>query len=34
MDVTVLHLMPAMMERQLDPVAGYLCARSKTAAAE
>lgn len=24
MDVTVLHLMPSLMERQLDPAAGYL----------
>ena len=24
MDVTVLHLMPTLMERQLDPAAGYL----------
>ena len=26
MDVTVLHLMPTLMERQLDPAAGYLLA--------
>ena len=24
MDVTVLHVMPTLMERQLDPAAGYL----------
>jgi len=28
MDVTVLHLMPTLMERQLDPAAGYLLQRS------
>ena len=28
MDVTVLHLMPHLMERQLDPAAGYLLQRS------
>ncbi|NDW06264.1 nitrite reductase large subunit NirB [Jiella pacifica] len=28
MDVTVLHLMPTLMERQLDPAAGYLLERS------
>ena len=27
MDVTVIHLMPTLMERQLDPAAGYLLAR-------
>jgi nitrite reductase (NADH) large subunit len=27
MDVTVLHLMPTLMERQLDPAAGYLLQR-------
>jgi len=27
MDVTVLHLMPTLMERQLDPVAGYMLQR-------
>ena len=27
MDVTVLHLMPTLMERQLDPSAGYLLAK-------
>ncbi len=27
MDVTVLHLMPSLMERQLDPAAGYLLKR-------
>ena len=27
MDVTVLHLMPTLMERQLDPAAGYLLKR-------
>ncbi|WP_181708129.1 nitrite reductase large subunit NirB [Chthonobacter rhizosphaerae] len=28
MDVTVLHLMPTLMERQLDPAAGYLLQRA------
>ena len=28
MDVTVLHLMPTLMERQLDPAAGYLLKRA------
>ncbi len=28
MDVTVLHLMPTLMERQLDPAAGYLLQKS------
>jgi len=28
MDVTVLHLMPTLMERQLDPAAGYLLERA------
>ena len=28
MDVTVLHLMPTLMERQLDPAAGYLLAKA------
>ncbi|WP_445501366.1 nitrite reductase large subunit NirB [Microvirga sp. G4-2] len=28
MDVTVLHLMPTLMERQLDPSAGYLLQRA------
>jgi len=28
MDVTVLHLMPTLMERQLDPSAGYLLERA------
>ena len=28
MDVTVLHLMPTLMERQLDPVAGHLLERA------
>ncbi|MAU95867.1 MAG: nitrite reductase large subunit [Fulvimarina sp.] len=28
MDVTVLHLMPTLMERQLDPAAGFLLERS------
>ncbi|MBN9248256.1 MAG: NAD(P)/FAD-dependent oxidoreductase, partial [Hyphomicrobium sp.] len=28
MDVTVLHLMPTLMERQLDPAAGYLLQRT------
>jgi nitrite reductase [NAD(P)H] large subunit len=28
MDVTVLHLMPSLMERQLDPAAGYLLQRA------
>ncbi|SUB02301.1 Nitric oxide reductase FlRd-NAD(+) reductase [Pannonibacter phragmitetus] len=28
MDVTVLHVMPTLMERQLDPAAGYLLQRS------
>jgi nitrite reductase (NADH) large subunit len=28
MDVTVLHLMPTLMERQLDPAAGYLLRRA------
>ncbi len=28
MDVTVLHLMPTLMERQLDPTAGYLLQRA------
>src|SRR5271156_1098462 len=28
MDVTVLHLMPSLMERQLDPAAGYLLKRA------
>jgi nitrite reductase (NADH) large subunit len=28
MDVTVLHLMPTLMERQLDPSAGYLLKRA------
>ncbi len=28
MDVTVLHLMPTLMERQLDPAAGYMLQRS------
>ncbi|THD72086.1 NAD(P)/FAD-dependent oxidoreductase [Thalassobius vesicularis] len=27
MDVTVIHLMPSLMERQLDPAAGYLLKR-------
>lgn len=27
MDVTVIHLMPSLMERQLDPAAGYLLER-------
>ena len=27
MDVTVLHLMPSLMERQLDPAAGYMLER-------
>ncbi len=27
MDVTVLHLMPTLMERQLDPAAGYMLQR-------
>ncbi|MGL1921026.1 MAG: nitrite reductase large subunit NirB [Hyphomicrobiales bacterium] len=27
MDVTVIHLMPTLMERQLDPAAGYMLAR-------
>ena len=27
MDVTVLHLMPSLMERQLDPAAGYMLQR-------
>jgi nitrite reductase (NADH) large subunit len=30
MDVTVLHLMPTLMERQLDPAAGYLLEKSFT----
>ncbi len=28
MDVTVLHLMPTLMERQLDPAAGYLLTKA------
>src|SRR4029078_7505276 len=28
MDVTVVHLMPTLMERQLDPSAGYLLQRT------
>src|SRR3954463_22802 len=28
MDVTVLHVMPTLMERQLDPAAGYLLQRA------
>ena len=28
MDVTVLHLMPTLMERQLDPAAGHLLQRA------
>ncbi len=28
MDVTVLHIMPTLMERQLDPAAGYLLQRA------
>ncbi len=28
MDVTVIHLMPTLMERQLDPAAGYLLQRA------
>jgi nitrite reductase (NADH) large subunit len=28
MDVTVLHLMPTLMERQLDPAAGYMLQRA------
>ncbi|HEY7646505.1 MAG TPA: FAD-dependent oxidoreductase, partial [Hyphomicrobiales bacterium] len=28
MDVTVVHLMPTLMERQLDPAAGYLLQRA------
>jgi nitrite reductase (NADH) large subunit len=31
MDVTVLHLMPTLMERQLDPAAAYLLERAITA---
>lgn len=31
MDVTVLHLSPTLMERQLDPAAGYLLERAMTA---
>ncbi|MCV4871937.1 NAD-binding protein, partial [Escherichia coli] len=27
MDVTVVHLMPTLMERQLDPAAGYMLQR-------
>jgi nitrite reductase (NADH) large subunit len=27
MDVTVVHIMPTLMERQLDPAAGYLLQR-------
>ncbi|MEM9178271.1 MAG: nitrite reductase large subunit NirB [Pseudomonadota bacterium] len=30
MDVTVLHLMPTLMERQLDPAAGYLLEKELT----
>jgi len=30
MDVTVLHLMPTLMERQLDPAAGYLLEKAFT----
>ncbi|MBE7637503.1 FAD-dependent oxidoreductase [Sneathiella sp. P13V-1] len=30
MDVTVLHLMPTLMERQLDPAAGYLLEKAIT----
>jgi nitrite reductase (NADH) large subunit len=30
MEVTVLHLMPTLMERQLDPAAGYLLERAFT----
>ncbi|MEM6666139.1 MAG: nitrite reductase large subunit NirB [Pseudomonadota bacterium] len=30
MDVTVLHLMPTLMERQLDPAAGFLLERAIT----
>jgi nitrite reductase (NADH) large subunit len=28
MDVTVVHLMPTLMERQLDPAAGHLLKRA------
>ena len=28
MDVTVVHLMPTLMERQLDPAAGHLLQRA------
>ena len=30
MEVTVLHLMPTLMERQLDPAAGYLLEKALT----
>ena len=33
MDVTVVHLMPTLMERQLDPPAGYLLPRRSRRAA-
>ena len=33
MEVTVLHLMPTLMERQLDPSAGYLLKRRSKSAA-
>ena len=31
MDVTVLHLMPTLMERQLDPAAAYLLEKALAA---
>ena len=31
MHVTIVHIMPTLMERQLDPAAGYLCERRSRA---